>query len=120
MSKGLIDLSRANTPPENPLKSTPAIADKPKKEVVAPATANSNEPPAQAAVEVSSPVMTSAPVPTPAVQTAERVSTIGARIPESLHQTIKLFCIANRIEMQVFVQDALTNHLETLQSKRTS
>lgn len=103
MSKALIDLSRANTPPKNPLAdkqpATEAISNNPDE-----ATANINVPAAMTEKEKLA--------PKPIVN--ERVSTIGARIPESLHQQIKLFCIANRIEMQHFVQEALTRHLELL------
>lgn len=102
MSKALIDLSRANTPPKNPLadnqQATEDISNSPDE-----ATANINVPAAMTEEK---------PAPTTIVN--ERVSTIGARIPESLHQQIKLFCIANRIEMQHFVQEALTRHLELL------
>lgn len=113
MSKGLIDLKRANTPPENPL-TKPEAQTPPISEVPELPAANVNEPAAPAVTAV---------VTSPQVVTAsqtERVSTIGARIPESLHQSIKLFCIANRLEMQMFVQDALTNHLASLQGKTTT
>ena len=113
MSKGLIDLKRANTPPENPLT---------RPEPQAPVISEISEVPAANINEAAAPAVT-AVVSNPQVATpsqTERVSTIGARIPESLHQSIKLFCIANRIEMQLFVQDALTNHLASLQGKTTS
>lgn len=104
MSKGLIDLTRANQPPANPLTESTSPAET----ILAPEPANSNtEPQAVASVD------------TRAGHLSERVSTIGARIPESLHQAIKLFCIANRIEMQHFVQEGLSLHLERLQAERT-
>ena len=103
-TKGLIDLSRANAP-ANPKEV--ALAETTKEE---PEVANINAPAAPAVAVVVPPT----PVVTPVA--VEPVSTIGARIPESLHQNIKLFCIANRIEMQHFVQDALTEHLNRLQN----
>ena len=54
-------------------------------------------------------------LPTPPAY--EKIVTIGARIPASLHQSIKLYCVAKSVEMQQFVQDALTNHLSKLQTK---
>lgn len=110
-SKGLIDLSRANKPPQNPLADKPPVKEK----KAAPAkrkepVANSNEPKSA----VIPPVQEALPM------TNERVSTLGARIPETLHQKIKLFCIANRMEMQHFVQIALAEHLAKLQGTDTS
>jgi len=110
MSKGLIDLTRANKPPENPLTEPvkQGDPDSPTQESIPVVkAANTNEPqvPMEEVLKEST-ATTLNPV--------ERTSTIGARIPESLHQTIKLFCIANRIEMQHFVQDALSIHLEKL------
>lgn len=103
-SKGLIDLSRGNKPTD-PISE--ALAETTKTELQ---TANANVPTASAVIVT--PVQTVV-----APQPVEPVSTIGARIPESLHQSIKIFCIANKIEMQHFVQDALTLHLERLQRK---
>ena len=102
MNKSLIDLSRVNKP-ATPPEEAPA-APKPIRQK----TANTNAAKAPAATVVAT-------VPTAQPTTIERVSTIGARIPESLHQKIRLFCIANRIEMQQFVQDGLTNHLQALE-----
>ena len=102
MSKSLIDLKRANTPPTNPLtepeqvQATTAVAE------LTPANSNL-EPPAT--IEV------------PQETLVERVSTIGARIPESLHHAIKVYCAANRVEMQKFVQDALSIHLQRQQGE---
>ena len=104
MNKGLIDLSRANKPtppPESPPveERKPARAAAPK--VAKPANVNVASAPATivAARNVSEPL-----------------STIGARIPESLHQSIKVFCITHRVEMQQFVQEALAKHLAELQA----
>jgi hypothetical protein len=102
MSKGLIDLKRANTPPENPLINKGDLSE----------TKADTTP----TVAPTPPIQT-LPKQTVISSQTERVSTIGARIPESLHQTIKVFCITNRIEMQNFVQEALTTHLSTLQGK---
>ena len=98
MSKALIDLTRANkpTPPVEQIADDQAP------------TANNNEP--AAAPIVAEPI--APPVP---AATVEPVSTIGARIPQSLHQSIKLFCITHRLEMQQFVQDACEKHLADLQ-----
>jgi hypothetical protein len=50
-------------------------------------------------------------------QAPANTSTIGARIPARLHKAIKRFCLDNDIEMQQFVQQALTNHLAALQGE---
>lgn len=118
MSKGLIDLKRANTPPANPLKPTkekPTAVVQIVSESEQPSVANHNDP-----VPISTALPARTEEPIPAKAPLERVSTIGARIPESLHQNIKLFCIANRIEMQNFVQTALTDHLKKLQDAKST
>lgn len=101
MSKALIDLKRANTPPANPLTEPEQVQPTTAGAELAPAN-NNFEPPVPAEV--------------PQEALVERVSTIGARIPESLHHAIKVYCAAHRVEMQRFVQDALSNHLQLLQS----
>ncbi|MGV3616698.1 MAG: hypothetical protein ACO1SV_15330 [Fimbriimonas sp.] len=48
----------------------------------------------------------------------EEISTIGARIPKRLHKDVKRFCLEEDIELQDFVQEALTNHLAMLKGQR--
>jgi hypothetical protein len=110
MNKGLIDLKRASTPPANPLVTADTLPE-PETRAQAAEIANLNQEEAPSLAIVTE----IQPVPAPQV---ERISTIGARIPETLHQNIKLFCIGNRIEMQHFVQEALSLHLERLQESQ--
>lgn len=107
MNKGLIDLKRASTPPANPLVDVEQSAPNNPSPLQAQNSANTNH--------EAAPPMAVVPEPSQPQSYSERVSTIGARIPESLHHNIKLFCTANRIEMQRFVQDALALHLQRLQ-----
>ena len=99
MNKGLIDLSRANPPATTLPEPAPEKAKPP-------------------SVSASSNLDLAKPVPTvvPTERTSEPVSTIAARIPESLHQAVRMYCTANRIEVQRFVEDALTACLARLQS----
>lgn len=116
MSKALIDLSRANKP-VNPLTSTPAnqstspevAQDKPTVPVAAPID-NPSEP--------KQPRPRAAAKTTPAASGPEEISTIGARIPKRLHKDVKRFCLEEDIELQDFVQEALTNHLAMLKGQR--
>ena len=77
-----------------------------------PARAGENASVQQTAAAV--PTVVSVPTPAPGF---EKIVALGTRIPASLHQNIKLYCVANGIEMQQFVQEAITNHLTRLQGK---
>lgn len=118
--KGLIDLSRANTPRNTVAEGAQADEKQPSLEPEAqPVPPPKIEKKTRAAnTNAPKPVPATTPKTTvPAVQPAERQSTLGARIPESLHQAIRVFCIANRMEMQQFVQEALYKHLADLESE---
>ena len=41
----------------------------------------------------------------------EPVSTLGVRIPKSLHKRLKLFCVEHDIEIQKFVAEAIEEML---------
>ena len=103
MSKPLIDLNRTNRP-TSPLAAANTEAAEP---------AQSQPAKGPEITVKAAPVRTKVQPTSPPAN--DRGSTLGARIPESLHHKIKVFCTANRMEMQQFVQDALVNHLALLE-----
>lgn len=111
MSKGMIDLSRANkaaapvldAPAETPVPTTP-IPEEPKAAPVTKSTRTRAAAPKQAA-----------PAAPPKVETSEAISTIAARIPVSLHKAVRVYCANEDVDIQAFVRDALTRHLAMLQ-----
>ena len=115
-NKGLIDLSRASKPAlptADVVATAPQDAASPMRDApdpANPASASKEETKAPRGREPRSTVATPAPT-----SVAEPVSTLGARIPASLHKRVRLFCAEHDVEMQHFVQDALTRHLERLQ-----
>lgn len=111
-SKGLIDLSRANAP----TPPVPEAEPQAPREGAAPIPEATEPKPLRVRTAKADPTP---PDPAPvvvALAANEPVSTLGARIPASLHKRIKLFCTEREVEMQRFVQDALTAHLAALQS----
>ena len=49
----------------------------------------------------------------------EPISTLGVRIPKSLHKRLKLFCVEHEIEIQKFVGEAIEEKLDkTEQGKK--
>ncbi|MBU2516233.1 MAG: hypothetical protein KKB57_01500 [Proteobacteria bacterium] len=47
----------------------------------------------------------------------EPVSTLGVRIPKSLHKRLKLFCVEYDLEIQKFVAEAIEDKLNKLEQK---
>lgn len=73
--------------------------------------------PRKAVAQQVQPVVAPQPVlsmPEP-VASNERIVPLGTRIPAGLHQQIKLYCVANGMDIQRFVQEALSAHLAARQ-----
>ncbi len=47
----------------------------------------------------------------------EPVTTLGVRIPKSLHKRLKLFCVEQEMEMQKFVAEAIEQKLDQVRKK---
>ena len=47
----------------------------------------------------------------------EPVSTLGVRIPKSLHKRLKLFCVEHDLEIQKFVAEAIEDKLSEQEQK---
>lgn len=109
MSKSLIDLTRANAPRSAIADElqTPVEQPKPEKPPRKKGDAVEKKTPSNANLPQSIPLATVSTIP----DVQERYSTLGARIPDSLHQAIRVHCTTHRVEIQKFVQEALANHL---------
>ena len=109
MSKSLIDLTRANAPRPTIADELPTPVEEPKleKSPRKKSGALEKQAPSNANSPQSIPLATVSAIP----DVQERYSTLGARIPDSLHQAIRVHCTTHRVEIQKFVQEALANHL---------
>lgn len=111
MSKPLIDLTRATKPaievpsPEEPASLETAPQPQGKASEATPVAANVNNSQSETFIVAPNPVATTA---TPA---EERVSTLGVRIPVSLHQSIRIHCLTHNVEIQEFARLALGEYL---------